>query len=107
MDTGKRLFCFGCGYSALVLAKRLAARGFAVAGTCRTEEKAARLREEGIETFVFGDDAPLADAGAALRGPRHPLTYAAPGEKGAPCRADDRRLACDCRPVLPYQSREQ
>jgi len=46
MDEGKRLFCFGCGYSALVLAKRFVVRGLPVAGTCRTEEKAARLAHE-------------------------------------------------------------
>ncbi|MBO6633464.1 SDR family oxidoreductase [Parvibaculum sp.] len=102
MDEGKRLFCFGCGYSARVLAKRLAARGFAVAGTCRTEEKAARLREEGIEVFVFGDDAPLADAGAALRGTTHLLMSAAPGERGDPVLAAHRDVLARIAPEIEW-----
>lgn len=84
MTAEKRLFCFGCGYSALVLAKRFAAQGAAVAGTCRTEEKAARLRETDVTPFLFGDGAPLADADAALRGTTHLLISAPPSESGDP-----------------------
>ena len=35
------LFCFGLGYSALVLARRLKAKGWTVRGTTRRPEKAA------------------------------------------------------------------
>jgi nucleoside-diphosphate-sugar epimerase len=47
----KGIFVFGLGYSAQVFARR--ATGFAVAGTTRTRERAARLREGGINAFVF------------------------------------------------------
>ncbi len=90
MNGGKRLFCFGCGYSALVLAKRFVARGVPVAGTCRTEEKAARLREAGIEPFLFDDAMPLADAETALRGTTHLIVSTPPGEKGDPVLAAHR-----------------
>ena len=38
-----RLFCFGLGYTALALARRLIAEGWQVAGTTRTAEGQARL----------------------------------------------------------------
>ena len=66
--TAPRLFCFGLGYSASHLAHRLLERGWQVAGTVRTADKAARLREQGIETHVFDRDRPLPDAASALAG---------------------------------------
>jgi hypothetical protein len=33
----RRLFVFGLGYSALALAARLRAKGWSIAGTCRSE----------------------------------------------------------------------
>ena len=44
MPETRYLFCFGLGYSAQSLARRLAAKGWTVAGTVRTEESAAALR---------------------------------------------------------------
>ena len=79
-----RLFCFGLGYSACVLAKRLMARGWSVAGTTRSEEKAAALRAAGIETFLFGRDRPLTDPGAALAGATHLLSSVPPDAAGDP-----------------------
>lgn len=102
MSGEKRLFCFGCGYSALVLAKRFVTRGLAVAGTCRTEEKAARLREAGIEPFVFGDGAPLADAEAALAGITHLLISAPPGETGDPVLAAHREVLARLAPKIEW-----
>ena len=46
--SGKRLFCFGLGFSARTLARRLVVAGWAVAGTTRSVEKAADLRAEGV-----------------------------------------------------------
>ncbi|MCF8470951.1 MAG: SDR family oxidoreductase [Parvibaculum sp.] len=80
----KRLFCFGCGYSARVFAQALAARGVAVAGTARTQGKVAALREAGIAPFLFGDGQPLADPEAALAGTTHLLIPVPPGEAGDP-----------------------
>ncbi|MDZ4382590.1 MAG: SDR family oxidoreductase [Parvibaculum sp.] len=82
-DTGK-LFCFGCGYSARVFARRLAARGFAVAGTCRTEEGAERLKAAGIEPFLFAEGKPLDDPEGALQGTTHLLVSTPPEEAGDP-----------------------
>ena len=84
MAAGKRLFCFGCGYSARVFAARFKARGGAVAGTCRTPDKAARLAASGIVPFLFGGGAPLADASAALSGTTHLLISTPPDENGDP-----------------------
>lgn len=83
MNLHPRLFCFGYGFSAAALGRRLAARGFAVAGTCRSEEKAAVLRAEGIDAFIFGET-PLADPAAALAGTTHLLLSVPPGETGDP-----------------------
>jgi len=48
-----KLFCFGLGYSALVLARRLLADGWDVAGTCQSEARASELRGSGIDAHLF------------------------------------------------------
>ena len=83
MNLHPRLFCFGYGFSAAALGRRLAARGFAVAGTCRTADKAADLRASGVEAHVFGE-APLADPAVALAGTTHLLLSVPPAETGDP-----------------------
>ncbi|MEP1599070.1 MAG: SDR family NAD(P)-dependent oxidoreductase, partial [Hyphomonas sp.] len=55
-DTTSLLFVFGLGYSALRLARRLKAIGFQVSGTVRSEEKAARLRAEGIAAQAWSGE---------------------------------------------------
>ncbi len=77
-----RLFCFGLGYSAMALARRLLAGRWRVAGTCRTPEKAATLRAAGIEPFLFDRGRPLADVAAALAGTTHLLSSVPPDAKG-------------------------
>jgi nucleoside-diphosphate-sugar epimerase len=79
-----RLFCFGLGYSAQALARRLRARGWAVAGTTRSEAAAAPLRAEGYEAFVFERARPLAEPAAALAGTSHLLVSVPPDEAGDP-----------------------
>ena len=64
--TAPHLFCFGFGYTARVLARRLAAEGWIVGGTCRTEDKASALRAAGFPAEVFDRDHPL--PGEALDG---------------------------------------
>lgn len=72
------LLSIGHGYSARALGARLLAEGWDVIGTTRTEEKAAKLRQEGIETLIWpGSDLPLARA-------THLLTSVAPNEAGDP-----------------------
>ena len=83
-ETGKRLFCFGLGFSAEALARRLRERGFAIAGTCRSEEKAAALIAQGFEMHLFDGERPLADPAAALGGTTHLLLSVPPGETGDP-----------------------
>ena len=81
--TPPRLFCFGLGYSASHLAHRLLDRGWQVAGTVRTEDKAAQLREQGIAAQVFDRDRPLPDPAAALAGTTHLLVSVPPDGQGA------------------------
>jgi nucleoside-diphosphate-sugar epimerase len=75
-----RLFCFGLGYSAGALARRLRAAGWAVAGTTRSAEKAAALEAEGIEALVF-DRARPPPVGA-LAATTHLLVSIAPDDEG-------------------------
>lgn len=77
-----RLFCFGLGLCALTLARHLKEEGFAIAGTCRTDARAAALRAEGIETFIFAGGKPL-DADA-LAGTTHLLLSVPPDDAGDP-----------------------
>jgi nucleoside-diphosphate-sugar epimerase len=75
-----RLFCFGLGYTALALANALAARGFRVAGTTRTIEKAERLAGLGIEVSIF--DGTVALDTEALAGVTHLLVSVPPDTDG-------------------------
>ncbi len=81
---GNRLFCFGLGYSAMALARRLIGKHWRVAGTCRSAAKADALRAIGIEPFLFDRNAPLADAAAALAGTTHLLSSVPPDAAGDP-----------------------
>jgi nucleoside-diphosphate-sugar epimerase len=79
-----RLFCFGLGYTALALARRLMAEGWQVAGTTRTADRRASLAATGAEVHLFGRDRPLPDPAAALAGTTHLLTSIPPDEIGDP-----------------------
>ena len=80
--TGSHLFCFGLGYSALVLAHRLAAPGWLVTGTCRSTEKAAALGEAGFSAVRFDRNHPV--NATALKGVTHLLVSVAPDAIGDP-----------------------
>jgi nucleoside-diphosphate-sugar epimerase len=84
IDSAPRLFVFGLGYSARVFADRLRARGWAVAGTTRSEAAAEALRAEGFEAVIFDRTRPLADPAAALAGTTHLLVSVPPDEAGDP-----------------------
>ena len=77
----RHLFCFGLGYTAQVIARRLAAEGWIVAGSCRTADKAAPLRGAGFRAELFDGDRPLARQ--ALEGVTH-LLVSIPPEAGDP-----------------------
>jgi nucleoside-diphosphate-sugar epimerase len=70
------LLVFGLGYSALVLSRLLQKDGWTIAGTCRSDEKAAILCSQGIQPFVFDGKAPLNRS--AFEGVTHILASAPP-----------------------------
>lgn len=76
------LFCFGLGYSATFLARRLLAQGWRVGGTCRSTDKQAELKALGVEAQLFDRDRPLARA--ALQGVTHLLSSVPPDANGDP-----------------------
>ena len=78
------MFCFGLGYSAGRLARRLLAQGWAVAGTCQSVDRQAELTALGIDAVIFGPGRPLADARPALSGATHLLSSVPPDENGDP-----------------------
>ena len=80
--TVPHLFCFGLGYTARVLALRLAAEGWTVRGTCRTEDKATALHTAGFLVEVFDRDHPLPRE--ALDGVTHLLVSVPPDAAGDP-----------------------
>jgi nucleoside-diphosphate-sugar epimerase len=76
------LFCFGLGYTSRVLARRLAAEGWIVGGTCRTEDQASALRAAGFFIDVFDRDHPLPRK--VLDGVTHLLVSVPPDAAGDP-----------------------
>ncbi len=82
-ETKNHLFCFGLGFSARVLAKRLHAQDWKVTGTTRTAEKQQVLADQGFENIVlFDKDNPLKDPAEALRDVTHVLISAGPDAQG-------------------------
>ncbi|WP_339858936.1 SDR family oxidoreductase [Thalassospira alkalitolerans] len=80
----EKLFCFGLGFSARLVADRLRDEGWKIAGTTRSTDKADALRAQGIEPYIFSDDTPVADIQTALDGVTHILVSAPPGGNGDP-----------------------
>lgn len=74
------LLTFGHGYSAAALSRRLIDDGWRVIGTTRSHDKAAALKELGVEPLIW----PGEDLGAALTAATHILLSAAPGADGDP-----------------------
>ena len=71
------LFCFGLGYTAGHLARRLAARGWEIRGTTRHPHRSAPW-----PLLAFDRDRPLPEG--ALAGVTHVLTSIPPDEQGDP-----------------------
>lgn len=76
------LLCFGLGFSARIFAQRLAARGWTITATSRSEDGAARIRAQGYAAFIFDGTKPL--PGSAFDGVTHILVSAPPGAEGDP-----------------------
>jgi nucleoside-diphosphate-sugar epimerase len=79
-----RLFCFGLGYSAAVLARTLSGAGWTIAGTTRDAATCAALAAEGYAMHRFSRERPLRDPDAALAGATHLLLSVPPDERGDP-----------------------
>lgn len=88
------LFCFGYGYTAQHLARRLRERGFAIRGTTR---EPSCNETDGVPLFRFSRTHPLTQPDQALSGVTHLLVSIPPDEAGDPvlaCHLDDlRRLS--------------
>ena len=82
----KKLFCFGYGYVAEYLAKALKAedRTWQICGTTTSIEKLNMMREEGIKSYLFSNDAPLGDPLYMLDGVTHILISVPPNRFGDP-----------------------
>jgi nucleoside-diphosphate-sugar epimerase len=101
-----RLFCFGLGYSARALARRLMGRGWQVAGTARSAEQIARLEDQGFEAYRFGPDHGLDDPAGVLAGATHLLSSVPPdagGDSVLNCHRED-IVACRSLVWLGYLS---
>ncbi len=84
MKSAKKLFCFGLGYSAEALIRRLKGKGWKVAGTCREAKTRARFAKRGIKAHLFDGKRPFADAGKILAGTTHVLVSIPPGDTDDP-----------------------
>lgn len=73
---------FGLGFSARVLAERLAQRGWTVSATSRSAGGAEAIRARGYRAFVFDGSAPL--PGEAFDGVTHVVDSAPAGDDGDP-----------------------
>lgn len=94
----QRLFCFGLGFSAEILASRLKSKGWQAAGTTRTRGRVEALATRGYEAHLFGSPAPLQDA-------THILVSIPPGGAGDPVLAHHAQDLAEVRPAwLGYLS---
>ena len=78
------LLCIGLGYSAQVLAARVAADGWRIVGTSTTADGANRIATLGHEGIVFDGNAPSEPLRAALTSATHILISAPPDANGDP-----------------------
>ncbi len=88
MTKSPHLFCFGLGYSAAALARRLLAQGSAggwqVTGTCRDAARADALQRLGITPVRFDRTQPIADLAPRLAAATHLLSSVPPDDSGDP-----------------------
>ncbi len=79
-----RLFCFGLGYSAARVARRLAAEGWSIAGSARTQEGAEAIAAHGYDALVFDGTRPNAQVRHELARASHVLVSVPPDAEGDP-----------------------
>ncbi len=78
------LFCFGLGFSARALGRRLLHKGWTVVGTARRAESLDKLRAQGFDAVLFTGEAPGPDVAARLAEATHVVVSVPPGEAGDP-----------------------
>jgi nucleoside-diphosphate-sugar epimerase len=83
-DGRLNLFIFGIGFSGIEISKAALSQGAAVAGTTRSEAKAARLAELGNEPFLFDGSRPGAALSERLRSVTHLIVSIGPDAAGDP-----------------------
>jgi nucleoside-diphosphate-sugar epimerase len=84
MTNGKKLFCFGYGYTCDYLGHEVTQRGWSVSGTTRDPDKRKALKDRGINAHLFDFDTPLADPLFVLEGTTHLVISTPPGDDGDP-----------------------
>jgi dTDP-4-dehydrorhamnose reductase len=83
-DRRVKLFCFGLGFSAETLARRLAAKGWKIAGTARDPVNVERLRRKGYDIVRFIGEPGNGAIAATLAGTTHLLHSIPPRTDGDP-----------------------
>ncbi len=78
---GKKLFCFGYGYTARALSRRLQQHGWAVAGTTRSADRAENITASEAEAVIWQSETISPDQ---LGEARAILVSTPPGESGCP-----------------------
>jgi len=78
------LLCFGLGYSAERIARRLAGDGWHVTGTARTPAGAAAIAAQGYDAVHFDGTKPSEEARSAIAKATHVLLSAPPDGYGDP-----------------------
>jgi len=84
MSDTPTLFCFGLGYTAGALSRRLMAQGWSVRGTSRSDKACAELATQGITAWPFDRERSLADPTTAFDGVTHVLASVPPDGAGDP-----------------------
>jgi len=83
MKDNGTLFCFGLGYSAMALSRRLDAEGWTIRGTCRDAKRRNALAALGIKAEVF-DGKKRMESASILENSTHVLLSIPPSLKGDP-----------------------
>lgn len=76
------LFCFGLGFTAKTLGRRLLAQGWRVAGTARSADACAAARDEDFACVPFDGEQPSAEVRELIGAASHVLVSIPPGEAG-------------------------
>lgn len=79
-----RLVIVGYGYSSRAIHAALDDKVEQLTVTCRTPEKAALLKAEGLNAVIFDGTAPSPELGVALANATHLVMSAGPDDKGDP-----------------------